>query len=310
MKNIIVLATLIFANSLLASPPGYIDTIHDDYTEAEKIPFHTRGLLTYGSHSNTFHVRQFHARYNYQLTDVQFFMTLRGHADTHDPPTNYGYILNNISLYDYGAYFRFWGNFFFSPRGAATYRENFHSYLLVTPYYHVSNVAEFDSPSQFQAMFPTGPGIRIGYAGEHFEVGYSQGDFRHVIPSGIMAKAFGDDWYVRGVVLSEYADPLVYRADQKRHKAQLSYGQHFYLTQEFRLAGIAEATYFQNGVWVMRFEEAVQFHGYTLGIRQLVKTASSMLLEFSFTRNFENAISVGVYYASTGNIYFGSEINF
>jgi len=183
------------------------DPIHDDYVETEAHRLHSTGLLSYGSHNNTFHLRQFFLRYNHQRELLQFFATLNGQKDTHDPEVDYSYFEGEANLYDYGVTLGPWKYFFVSARGAATYRMNYHTFLLIPPYYFPGNDAEIDSPPQYLPIFRTGPGARLGFRGDGWEFGYSQGDYRHTIPMAFMARRATDRYYVRALVQLENEDP-------------------------------------------------------------------------------------------------------
>lgn len=288
---------------------GMNDLIHDDYSEAEPLTFHSRGLLTYGSHSNTFHLRHFFARANYERDKVQAFLTLNGYKDTHDPATAYGYIINNINLYDYGIDYRFYEGFHLSLRGAATYRENYDSHLLILPYYFGSP-AEFDTLPGYLTAQQTGPGVRLGYRGEKFEVGYSQGDFRHVIPTAFLAKySFIDDMYLRAVVFSQYQDPLNFPSPKLWHYQLSTAGQKQFIPQ-LGIAWLAEATRIDPGQWRFRFEQAILHFEMILAFRQIFSTGNSMLFETSLKRRVADLAYVGLHYASRGNFYIGTEVNF
>ena len=182
------------------------DFISDDYFETDPFTIHSFGLATFGFHSNTFQVRDIFLRGNYNFSDdvneLQIFATVYGYKDTHDPQTNYGYDLGNLNLYDYGSEYRLFQRFFISFRGAATYQFNTETYMLLPSYINSYNSAEtYDSPQQYIAnninyVIPPA-GVRIGYMDDHYELAYSQGDFRHDIPIGVLGKVTYDDYYLR-----------------------------------------------------------------------------------------------------------------
>lgn len=285
------------------------DWIHDDYSEDEKFSAHSRGLLTYGTHSNTFHLRHFFARANYNHEKLQAFLTLNGYKDTHEPSTEYGYILNNINLYDYGIDYRFYEGFHVSLRGAAPYRENFETYLLILPYYFGSP-AEFDRMDGYLNVQKTGPGIRVGYRSEQFEVGYSQGDFRHSIPTAFLGKfAFSDKLYFRGVLYSEYENPAVFPSE-KKWRYQLSHVGEANLLPQLTMAWIVEATSLGNREWRFRFEQAIKHFDMILAFRESFVSGRPVLFELSLKRQIAGVASFGVHYASRGYFYIGTEVNF
>jgi len=284
--------------------------IHEDFLEPHKHNIHSTGLLSYGSHSNTFHLRNFHLRYNLELESTQFFLTLQGSKDTHDPEVNYPFHLPNISLYDFGVAIRLWNRLVISPRAAATFRQDLTTFLLLAPYYSPGNDGEFDFPASYQPLWGTGPGIRLLYEGEGFALGFSQGDFRHVIPTALLWKLYGEGWYLRWAIYSEYGDPLVFRRELHRYTGQLSYQQRFELGNGWGLSLLPEITYVQLGTWWIRLEEAIQISGFTWGLREIIKTGEKPLLETSLTKGVEEIAQLGVHYSSNGYIYLGCRIGF
>jgi hypothetical protein len=309
MKKILIFLLLARASFSITSP-GAIDWIHDDYKDTKGHSIHSRGFLNYGAQTNTFHLTQFHLRYNYQLENVQFFGTLRGYHDTHDPAIAYQFILNNLSLFDYGTTIRLFKYGFVSLRGAAPYREGLQTYQIILPYYFADNAAEFDPAASFLTISPSGPGIRIGYADDKFEIGYSQGDYRHVIPSAIMTKYMGEDWYARLLFFFYYGDPANFRSDLLRFRTQLRLGGEYTLFGNWKLGGIADTTYDSTGSWRHCLEEAIIYGSTSLGFRQLFKTGANTLFEISLNQKFENVVSLGLYFASDSRVYIGSEVNF
>lgn len=286
-----------------------LDKINDDYSETNEHAFHSYGLLTYGFHSNTFHIRNLYLRYNYTLNDIQFIATLNGYKDTHIPETNYNFILNNINLYDYGIYYKFFDHYFLSLRGAAVYRMNYDSLLLIPPFTDTNNAGEFDSPSQYLDRFLNAPGIRTGYTSDNFEMGYSQGDYRHSIPSAVMAKILFDGFYIKSVLQYEHSNPLVYDRENYNVFSQLSFGGNIKMG-DWIFSGIIEGIYENHGTLWLRFEEAIGIYDFTFAIRELVLNNQPSLFEFSIKKVFYSISSLGLFASTDGRIYFGSEVNF
>lgn len=294
----------------LAAHAGYTDTITDDYRESQEFGIHSQGLLSYGAQSNTAHVRKLFARANYQKNNLQLFLTLNAYRDTHDPNQDYTFILNNISLNDYGFTYQADNGLFFSGRGAATYRQNQDTFLLFSPHVYYQNPGETDELPAYFHVYRTGPGVRVGYRQDNFEVAYSQGDFRHSIPTAVMSKVnFGPD-YLRLVIFSEYENPLVFQRDTLRRQAQLSYAGVRPLAGPVDFGYLAEVTYHQDGKWWYRMEEALRYEGFTLGVRQLWSPTEPLLHELGLKKEIEKLISVGVHYASVGRFYLAAQIDF
>lgn len=306
MKQLTVLA-LLLSHWAFA---GYVDNVFDDYHEEKDLTFHSQGLFSFGVQSNTAHIRKFFARGNYQKSGLQLFTTLNGYKDTHGPSQDYTFILNNINLYDYGFTYQMKNGFFFSGRGAATYRENHDTYLLFSPHIYDRNPGETDEMPQYLRVYRTGPGIRLGYHAEKFEVGYSQGDFRHSIPSAFLGKInFGED-YARLVVYSEYENPLVFDRNLLYRQVQMSYAGMRPLSGPFNIGYLAEVNYHQLGRWWVRLEEAIQYEHYTLAMRELKAPDEPLLLEVSLKRNIENLMGLGLHYSSNGRVYLAASIDF
>lgn len=304
----LLLLTLLLCELSFAA---YVDKITDDYRENGDFGVHSQGLLSYGAQSNTAHVRKLFARGNYQKNNLQLFLTLNAYRDTHDPDQDYAFILNNISLNDYGFTYQFDNGIFFSGRGAATYRQNQDSFLLFSPHVYYQNPGETsdDMPSYFH-VYRTGPGVRVGYRKENFEVAYSQGDFRHSIPTAVMGKMnFGDN-YLRLVLFSEYENPLIFQRETLRRQAQLSYVGKRPLWGPVNVGYLVEATYHQSGWWWYRLEEAFEYEKFTLAFRQLWAPSQPLLHEIGFKRDIEQLISLGVHYSSDNRLYLAAQIDF
>ncbi len=305
-KYLIVSLIIVFIPLMIHA----VDKINDDYTETNLNSLHSFGLLSYGFHSNTFHLNYFYLRYNLTVSDLQFFTTLNGFKDTHIPETNYNMnILNNISLYDYGITYRFLNMMFLSLRGAAVYRLNYESILLFTPYYFSDNPTQFDAPAQYIPEFTTAPGIRFGIKTESLEIGYSQGDFRHLIPSAVILRYTGDNFYIKGTIQYEHANPAIFEPENFHIYGQLS-SMINYPVGDFNIICIAEiTTYYQNRTW-LRLEEGLKYAGITLGIRELMVNDLYTLYEFSIKKELYELASIGFLFSTDGRIYAATEINF
>lgn len=288
------------------------DRIDGDYHETNTHAVHARGLFTYGLHSNTFHLRYGFFRYNFSVEDVQFILALDGYKDTHVPETNYNFILNNVNLYDYGIYYRFLGNFFISFRGASVYKMDQNTFLLVKPYYSPDNPAEFDTPIQYMPHLTgsmSAPGVRLGFVSDHFEVGYSQGDFRHAIPIAGIIRYFNDDFYVKTTIQRVNSEPLTYFIEKFYWVLQLSSAGHLKIG-DFEILGLGEITWSQlsNDIW-LRSEQGVEWNSLTFAVRELYRFGHPFLFEGSVKYNLFSVASIGIFAGTDGRVYIGSEIN-
>jgi hypothetical protein len=283
--------------------------IHDDYAETNLFSVHSRGQMSYGFHSNTFHVRNASLRFNIQTNDLQFFTVIDGYKDTHNPDINYSFILNNIELSDYGFYYRFFGRIFLSLRGAAVYSLNEDSLLLLPAYYSTNNPAEFDSPTQYIQHFKNAPGIRAGYKDDHFEIGYSQGDYRHSIPSAILAKATWEQFYARAAFQYEHTNPQVFDPTDFNTMEQLSLGG-LWNWNDWSFPFIAEATYDSASTLRIRLEQAAEYSGFRLALRAIIPNNQKLLFEGSIQKKLEEMVSIGLMTSSDGRTYIASSVEF
>jgi hypothetical protein len=291
------------------------EKIFDDCKEKELHSLHSYGILSYGFHSNTFHLRNCFLKYNFSITNnevlepyVQFFITFKGYKDTHIPETNYSFPLDNIELYDYGVNL-WWWYVFLSLRGAATYLQNLDTFLLFTPY-RFGLSSEFDSTDLYQGIFLSSPGIRAGIEVNNFLFSYSQGDYRHLIPSGFLVRFSIKNFYIRSVFLFSHKDPIVYKANEFSYHFQLSVRKDFEF-EFFKLLLLGDYLYLSDNSNIFRVEEGILWNNFLLGIREIYNSnLNSFLFEASIKRSFYDIFSLGFQYGSDGKFYFGAEVNF
>lgn len=291
------------------------EKVFDDFKENEIQSLHSYGLLSYGFHSNTFHLRYCFLKYNLSFKnysfideDVAFFFTLKGYKDTHIPETNYSEILSNLELYDYGI--NIWlGHFFLSLRGASTYIQNLDSLLLFPPY-NFNLSSEFDTSGFYQQIFLSSPGIRVGIDTGSFTLAYSQGDYRHLIPSGFIGKLGFETFYLRSVFLFSHKDPVVFKPEDFNWLFQISVRKDFILS-EFEFSFLSDLTSYSDEKIILRIEEGLSYKGFTLALREIyLSSATAFLLEISIKKNFSGIFDLGLQAGSDGRYYFGVGINF
>lgn len=205
---------------------------------------------------------------------------------------------------------------FLSLRGSAFYPKNTQTFLLIPHLRSPDNLegkpgnpGEFDSPGQYLSEFIDGPGIRVGYDKEDLTCGYFQGDYRHSVPLGIMAKYSLEENYVRGIIHLENDDPDVWNPGLNLITVQLSfYG--CYRWENCKGMVIAEITYKQGGSLWVRLEEAVKWEDYIFALRQLVVSSQTPLFEISVKKDLYDIASAGIFLASDGRVYIGGEVDF
>ena len=195
--------------------PQYIkpDFIRDDYKRVlpdannedlsffQKYPveFHLTSNFTYSIPANTFNMRDFYATlgqtFHNDYMQLTGFVTANGYFDTHDPLKDYGYIKENVGLYDGGLQAIFLDRILVAVRGRATFDINTNTFMLM-PHYYDTTLDVFNKEAPFYTDIPgyhlpqnmNGAGIRVGFIGKHYEIAYSQGDFMHGIPKAFLAK--------------------------------------------------------------------------------------------------------------------------
>ncbi len=302
MKHI-VLALFLLPALLSANP------IQDDQIEELTKGIHSYGLMTYGLHSNTFHIRNTFlkgiVKYNENL---KLFATLRAYKDTHIPTTNYQSVQANISLYDYGFSTRFFNMIDFSMRGAAVYRKNQTTWLLLSALHDPLLPTEFDDSTNLIPEHLTAAGIRIGLHFSGLTLGYSQGDWRHSIPMGILAKYQWTNNILRFVLQMENGDPLTYAIEDYKQTFQLAW-----ITQLPLKSAIfhfqEEATYkpTPSEYWI-RLEQAIQLKKWVFAVRELLHQ-EAFVFDTAIQYNL-GPLNLGIQASSEGRYYIGSRIDF
>ena len=314
MRFVVLSLLLFFAYGRNYAKNG-IDYIHDEYIETNRFALHSQGLLSYGAHTNTFHLRYAFIRGNLNVGNFRLFTTLNGYKDTHNPALTYNYNLGNISLYDYGVRYQLPAHLFLSLRGAAVFRKNHDSLLLIPAFYHNTNPGEFDSPAVYQNDYINPAGIRAGYFDRAWTIAYSQGDYRHSIPMAVIVKYKNDLFYIRGLVQLQNANPLVYAFDLYRGDIELSASLHFSMGPGkllFLAVGNNSALIRESR---LRIETAYNWHSWTIATRYMWK-----LSDFGGTQSlFEGSLDyspspswtrIGIFASSDGRIYIASKIDF
>ncbi len=297
-------------NSQKDARPDAIDTIHDTYTELDKFSLHSQGLLSYGAHTNTFHIRYAFLRANLDLSRIQLFITLNAYRDTHNPDTNYSFILNNINLYDYGVNYRFTPWFNMSMSGAAVLRKNSQSLLLMPHYYHPGNPGEFDSSPAYMPRFLNAAGIRLNFQYKNWAFSYSQGDWRHSIPMAFMLKYNHQNFSIRALAQLENTDPLVYSINNYKGDYQISASLLFNL-DSILSRSIIEYTFsdIMAKHW-LRVEQSAEWNDWKLALRFIWRYDLRLLFESSLSYNFVDSVDLGIQAASDGRVYIISKVDF
>ncbi|MFN4215939.1 MAG: hypothetical protein ACK4HQ_00850 [Brevinematales bacterium] len=287
------------------------DNIHDVLDTTNTIPvFHSSGLFTYGAHTNTFHLRYAYVKLSQNLDSSQWWITLRGYADTHIPETNYSYHLNNLSLYDYGITISKWG-FFVSFRGAAIPRWNTQSFLLVPFSVRRDNPGEFDASSWYLPEPVNAAGIRFGWKSEWGYFSYSQGDYRHLIPMGITAHFFFPQFQWRNTLILYNGIPETYSLEDYHFQAQSSLSSILFFTS-FQWLLLLEGTYQQKeNRFNVHLEQAIRFKKVQGGIRALWWNDLGWNIETGILFfPGKDTLSLGIQVSTEGKMYIGAKVDF
>ncbi|URA09687.1 hypothetical protein [Thermospira aquatica] len=289
-----------------------VDTIHEivSSTNAQEIVWHSSGLFTYGAHTNTFHLRYAYVKGEQKRGPWQWWVTVRGYADTHIPETNYGYFLANLSLYDYGVEIEKWG-WFVSYRGAAVPRWNQQSFLLLPFGVRRENPGEFDASSSYLEEPVNAAGIRLGWKNKNFYLSYSQGDYRHLIPMGVTAHVFLPWFQWRNTLIIYNGEPETYHLNDYHGKVQSS------LSTALKISGmtfffLTEGHYLQKEDRLgVRMEEAIRLGQVQLGCRQIWWRDVGWNIEGSLMYFLPGEeVALGMQASTEGKIYIGTRVDF
>jgi len=285
------------------------DTIHETVsTNAPMI--HSSGLFTYGAHTNTFHLRYAYLKAEQIEKNWAWWCTLRGYADTHIPETNYGYILPNLSLYDYGIEVQSDG-WFLSFRGAAIPRWNTQGFLLVPFSVRRDNPGEFEASSWYLEEPVNASGIRLGWKSEWGYFSYSQGDYRHLIPMGITAHLFLPWVEWRNTLILYNGEPETYSLKDYHYQIQSSASSALDLSC-VRLFLLGEVTYQQrtNRIGV-RLEQALRYGNVQVGLRQIWWNTMGWNLEGGVLFWLgDDRFAIGLQASLDHHGYFGARVDF
>ncbi|MFC1504399.1 hypothetical protein ACFL6D_03180, partial [Spirochaetota bacterium] len=155
----------------------------------------------------------------------------------------------------------------------------------------------------------TAPGVRIGYVHNNILIGYSQADYRHLTPLALIAAYTPDRAYIRFVIQVYNRDPKVWHIELYTYEAEIScYLEGSFHDVTFML--LPEIIYSkENGVWA-RIEEACEWKGLLVSLRQIITDYTGSLYEASVQKYIHKQATLGIHAATDGRIYIGSKIEF
>lgn len=305
------------------------DYIRDDYKRTlpnideltdksffNKYPFefHLYSLFSYGIHNNTFHFNDvflsmgqtFHNKY------IAFtpFVTINGYVDTHNPDVDYPYIKGNIGLYDAGVQAVIIDRILISARGKATFDINTKTFLLMPHYYDPKNPTSYDMPEYYVPVTLNGPGIRVGFIGNFYEIAYSQGDYRHSIPKAALFRLSLPNTEIRLLYEHENRkDPEDYDPSLFESTAQVSAVFRKPLPNTMWINAIAEYTFREGDAHYVRFEESFEWNIINVSLREMIYVKNSkakFFLEYALFAKFQvesAAFSIGFQGATDGRYF-------
>ena len=326
--------------------PQYIknDLIRDDYKRKlpdlktenlsffQKYPleFHLTSTFSYAAHTNTFNMRDtfvslgqtFHNDY------IAFtgFITAFGYFDTHEPDSNYQYIKGNAGLYDGGVQAIFVDRILISARGRATFDINTATFMLMPHYYDTTlNPANIDIPNYYIPQVLNGAGIRVGFIGNHYEIAYSQGDFRHSIPKAFLFRFNIPNIEFRFLYEHENRrEPKDYHITLFESLIQASTVLRFpFLNETIWLNAIAEYTWRENDAHYVRFEQGFEWRMLNIALREMIhieknyKTYNAKAYleyaifgKFTVDRGIDSEFAIGFQGATDGRYYIAGHVKF
>nr|WP_295297478.1 hypothetical protein [uncultured Brachyspira sp.] len=317
--------------------PQYIkpDYFRDDYKRTlpnpndtnlsffEKYPleFHLTATFSYAILTNTFNMRDTFATIaqTFHNDYIQFtgFITAYGYFDTHNPDINYPYIRGNGGLYDGGVQAIFVDRILVSARGRATFDINTTTFMLMPHYYDTTlNPANIDTPDYYIPQVLNGPGIRVGFIGNHYEIAYSQGDFRHSIPKALLLRFNIPNIEVRFLYEHENRrEPQNYHITLFESLVQASATFRFPLMNEtIWLNAIAEYTWRENDAHYIRLEQGFEWYMLNIALREMVHIKdreAKIYLEYALFGKFKAGpaeFNVGFQGATDGRYYIAGNV--
>lgn len=313
---------------------GY-DYLRDDYKRPQDSPYddelspamnifnsiemHMEAYFSYGIHNNTFKMdnvfftlgETFHTKY----FSISPFITVNGYFDTHDPDDDYPFIKGNIGLYDGGAQVVILNHFLLSVRGRATFDVDTTTYMLMPHYVDRKNPTAYDVPHWYIPTVLNGAGIRVGVIGNHYEIAYSQGDYRHSIPKAAMFRLNLPYFSARLLYQHENRmNPAAYHADLFESLVQSTFVGTIPiegLGQQFWVNLVLEYTWIEGDAHYIRLEQGFEWKMLNIALREFfyIKKDSDQglfLLEYTVYCKLQAGranFSVG-FQGSTDNRYY------
>lgn len=318
--------------------PQYIkpDLFRDDYKRTlpnpndtnlsffKKYPieFHLTTTFSYAILTNTFNMRDtfatlgqtFHNNY------IQFtgFITAYGYFDTHNPDIKYPYIKGNAGLYDGGVTAIFIDRILVSARGRANFDINTTTFMLMPHYYDTTlNPANIDTPQYYIPQVLNGPGIRAGFIGNHYEIAYSQGDFRHTIPKALLFRFNIPNIEFRLLYEHENrSEPQNYHIDLFDNLIQGSLTLRFPFMNEktIYVNCLAEYTWRENDAHYIRLEQGFEYYMLNIALREMVYIKdknAKFYLEYALFGKFTvgpSSFAIGFQGATDGRYYIAGNV--
>ncbi len=307
------------------------DELPEDATTLEKalanIDMHLEGYYSYGIHSNKFKmddlfftfVKTFFGNY----VTLSPFITINGYFDTHIPYEDYDFIRGNIGLYDGGVQAVFLNHLLLSVRGRAVFDVDTTTFMLMPSYVDpTGNPTSYEAPHWYLPQTLNGAGIRVGVIGHHYELAYSQGDFKHSIPKALVFRFNLEHFQVRLLWQHENRedptdwDPPLFENLLQATAAGVIPFELF--KQQFYVNLLGEYTWREGDAQYIRLEQGLEWNVFNIVLRELFHidddtSTELFLLEYSVYAKLVAGVSefsVGFQGSTDGRYYILGKIEF
>ncbi len=307
------------------------DELDDNATTLEKalanIDMHLQTYYSYGIHSNTFKMDDlfftFGKTFYGDYVTISPFLTINGYFDTHVPDEEYDDIMRgNIGLYDGGVQAVFLNHFLLSVRGRAVFDVDTTTFMLMPSYINSTNPTSYETPHWYLPQTLNGAGIRVGVIGHHYELAYSQGDFRHSIPKSVMFRLNLEHFQVRLLWQNENRmAPEDWHPDLFENLVQITGAGVIpfeALDQQFYVNLLGEYTWREGDAQYIRLEQGFEWNVFNVVLREMFYIAPDsnqelFLLEYSVYAKLVAGISefsIGFQGSTDGRYYILGKIEF
>lgn len=188
------------------------------------------------------------------------------------------------------------------------------------PHYYDTtlNPANIDTPDYYIPQVLNGPGIRVGFIGNHYELAYSQGDFRHSIPKAVLFRFNIPNIEFRFLYEHENRmEPQNYHISLFESLVQASATLRFpFMNETIWLNAIAEYTWRENDAHYVRLEQGFEWYMLNIALREMVHIKdknAKLYLEYAIFGKFKAGLSefnIGFQGSTDGRYYIAGNVKF